>query len=167
MSAAAAKSSRSKRDRDGNGRVADNRKAFHNYFIEETIEAGVQLTGTEVRSAREGGVNLTDSYVRMENGEAWLVGCRISPYAAAGPLANHDPDRPRRLLLHRRQLDRLAGRVKLEGIALVVTKVYFDKNGRLKAEVGLAKGKKQHDKRASERDKDAKREIERAMRSRG
>lgn len=155
------------RTKEDSGRVADNRKAFHNYFIEETLEAGVQLTGTEVRSGREGGVNLTDSYVRIDKGEAWLIGCRISPYAPAGQAHNHDPDRPKKLLLHRRQLDRLAGRVKLEGFSLVVTKVYFNDAGRLKAELGLAKGKKQHDKRASSRDKDAKREIARAMRQRG
>ncbi|MFN2426611.1 MAG: SsrA-binding protein SmpB [Candidatus Binatia bacterium] len=154
------------RTKDTSGRVADNRKVFHNYFVEETLEVGMQLTGTEVRSAREGGVNLTDSYVRVDKGEAWLIGCRFAPYKPAGP-ANHDPDRPRKLLLHRRQIDRLAGRVKLEGLTLVVTKIYFDKNGRLKAELGLAKGKKLHDKRASSRDQDAKREIARAMRQRG
>lgn len=156
-----------KKTKETSGRVADNRKAFHNYFIEETLEAGLELLGTEVRSAREGGVNLTDSYVRIDKGEAWLVGCRFSPYAPAGPNNNHNPDRPKKLLLKRRQIDRLAGRVKLEGFSLVVTKVYFDKNGRLKAEVGLAKGKKQHDKRASARDQDARREIARAMRQRG
>lgn len=155
------------RTKETSGRVADNRKAFHNYFIEETLEAGMQLTGTEVRSAREGGVNLTDSYVRIDKGEAFLVGCRFAPYKPAGVAANHNPDRPRKLLLHRRQIDRLAGRVKLEGLTLVVTKIYFDKNGRLKAELGLAKGKKLHDKRASSRDQDAKREIARAMRRRG
>ena len=151
------------RRKEDSGRVADNRKAFHNYFVEETLEAGMQLFGTEVRSAREGGVNLTDSYVRIDKGEAWLIGCRFSPYAPAGQAHNHEPDRPKKLLLNRRQLDRLAGRVKLEGFSLVVTKVYFNADGRLKAEVGLAKGKKQHDKRASARDQDAKREIARAM----
>ena len=158
-----AKTSRTK---ETSGRVADNRKAFHNYYIEETIEAGMQLSGTEVRSAREGGVNLTDSYVRVDKGEAWLIGSRFSPYPPAGQ-NNHDPDRERKLLLHRRQIDRFAGRIKLEGYSLVVTKIYFNEAGRLKAEVGLAKGKKQHDKRATERDKDAKREIARAMRRRG
>jgi SsrA-binding protein len=152
----------SKKTKETSGRVADNRKAFHNYFIEETIEAGMQLAGTEVRSAREGGVNLTDSYVRMDKGEAWLIGSRFDPYKPAGP-QNHEPDRARKLLLHRRQIDRLAGRIKLEGLTLVVTKIYFDQNGRLKAELGLAKGKKLHDKRATARDKDAKREIARAM----
>jgi SsrA-binding protein len=151
------------RAKDTSGRVADNRKAFHNYFIEETLEAGLQLFGSEVRSARDGGVNLTDSYVRIDKNEAWLIGCRFSPYAPAGQ-NNHDPDRPKKLLLQRRQIDRLAGRIKLEGLTLVVTKIYFDQNGRLKAELGLAKGKKLHDKRASERDRDAKREIARAMR---
>jgi SsrA-binding protein len=152
--------------KETSGRVADNRKAFHNYFIEETLEAGMQLAGTEVRSAREGGVNLTDSYVRMDKGEAWLIGSRFDPYKPAGQ-QNHDPARPRKLLLHRRQIDRMAGRIKLEGLTLVVTKIYFDKNGRLKAELGLAKGKKLHDKRATSREKDAKREIARAMRQRG
>jgi len=153
------------RAKETSGRVAENRKAFHNYFIEETFEAGLQLAGTEVRSAREGGVNLTDSYVRIDKGEAWLIGSRFSLYPPAGQ-ANHDPDRPRKLLLHRRQIDRLAGRVKLEGFSMVVTKIYFDANGRLKAELGLAKGKKQYDKRATERDRDAKRDIARAMRRR-
>ena len=152
------------RTKETSGRVAENRKAFHNYFIEETLEAGMMLGGTEVRSAREGGVNLTDSYVRIDKGEAWLIGCRISPYAPAGQFNQHEPARDKKLLLHRRQIDRLAGRVKLEGFSLVVTKIYFDGNGRLKAELGLAKGKKQHDKRATERDRDAKREIARAMR---
>jgi SsrA-binding protein len=155
-----------KKTKETSGRVADNRKAFHNYFIEETLEAGMQLAGTEVRSAREGGVNLTDSYVRMDKGDAWLIGSRFDPYKPAGQ-QNHDPARPRKLLLHRRQIDRLAGRIKLEGLTLVVTKIYFDTNGRLKAELGLAKGKKLHDKRATSRDKDAKREIARAMRQRG
>ena len=152
--------------KETSGRVAENRKAFHNYYIEETLEAGMELAGTEVRSARDGGVNLTDSYVRIDKNEAWLIGCRFSPYPPAGQ-NNHDPDREKKLLLHRRQIDRLAGRTKLEGYALVVTKIYFNAAGRLKAEVGLAKGKKQHDKRATERDKDAKREIARAMRRRG
>src|SRR3954465_4605861 len=91
--------------KETSGRVADNRKAFHNYFIEETIEAGVELFGTEVRSARDGGVNLTDSYVRVDKGEAWLIGCRVATYPPAGQ-NNHDPVRPKKLLLHRRQLDR-------------------------------------------------------------
>ena len=151
---------------ENGSRVADNRKAFHNYFIEETLEAGIELTGTEVRSARDGGVNLTDSYVRIDDGEAWLIGCRISTYPPAG-LNNHAPTRPKKLLLHRRKIDRLAGRVKLEGFSLVVTKIYFNAAGRLKAELGLAKGKKLHDKRATSREKDAKREIARAMRQRG
>ncbi|HEY2774082.1 MAG TPA: SsrA-binding protein SmpB [Candidatus Binatia bacterium] len=154
---------RVKAAKEASGRVAENRKVYHNYFIEETTEAGLVLAGTEVRSARDGGVNLTDSYVRIDKGEAWLIGCRFAPYPPAGQ-NNHDPDRPKKLLLHRRQIDRLTGRTKLEGFALVVTRVYFDKTGRLKAELGLARGKKQHDKRASERDKDAKREIARAMR---
>jgi SsrA-binding protein len=102
----------------------------------------------------------------MDKWEAWLIGSRFDPYKPAGQ-QNHDPARPRKLLLHRRQIDRLAGRIKLEGLTLVVTKIYFDTNGRLKAELGLAKGKKLHDKRATSRDKDAKREIARAMRQRG
>jgi SsrA-binding protein len=153
----------SAKGKGGNGLVAENRKARHNYYIEDTLEAGIQLGGTEVRSARMGGVNLTDSYVRVDRGEAWLIGCHISPYAPAGEFNQHKPVRERKLLLHRRQIDRLAGRVKLEGYSLIVTKVYFDANGRLKAEVGLAKGKKQHDKRATAREQDAKREIARAM----
>ncbi|HYB99282.1 MAG TPA: SsrA-binding protein SmpB [Candidatus Limnocylindrales bacterium] len=148
------------------GRIAENRKARFNYAIEETLEAGIVLTGTEVRSARAGGVNLSDSYVRIQGGEAWLLNCRISPYPPAGRF-NHDPLRERKLLLHRRQIDRLDGRSRTEGYTLVVTRMYFDEKGRLKAEVGLGRGKKLYDKRASAREKDAKREIERAMRHRG
>ncbi|HYC56013.1 MAG TPA: SsrA-binding protein SmpB [Candidatus Binatia bacterium] len=155
-----------KGSKGSDGRIADNRKARFNYSIEETLEAGIVLTGTEVRSARDGGVNLSDSYVRIQGSEAWLLNCRIAPYPPAGKF-NHEPLRERKLLLHRRQIDRLDGHSRTEGYALIITRMYFDKNGRVKAEVGLARGKKLYDKRASAREKDAKREIERAMRQRG
>lgn len=155
-----------KQTKETSGRVADNRKVRFHYHIEETIEAGAELLGTEVRSARQGGVNLSDSYVRIRGGQAWLLNCRIAPYPPAGR-NNHEPLRERRLLLHRRQIDRLDGASRQDGYALVVTAAYFNKEGRLKFEVGLAKGKKLYDKRVSEREKDAKREIARAMRQRG
>ena len=115
-----------KKTKETSGRVADNRKAFHNYFIEETIEAGMQLAGTEVRSAREGGVNLTDSYVRMDKGEAWLIGSRFDPYKPAGQ-QNHDPARPRKLLLHRRQIDELLGRARAKGQTIVPLRLYLSR----------------------------------------
>ena len=155
-----------KKQKETNGRVADNRKVRFHYHIEETLEAGAELLGTEVRSARQGGVNLSDSYVRIRDHQAWLLNCRIAPYPAAGRF-NHDPLRERRLLLKRREIDRLDGASRQDGYALVVTAAYFNKDGRLKFEVGLAKGKKLYDKRVAEREKDAKREIARALQRRG
>ncbi|MBI5504583.1 MAG: SsrA-binding protein SmpB [Deltaproteobacteria bacterium] len=152
--------------KEANGRVADNRKVRFHYHIEETLESGIELLGTEVRSARQGGVNLSDSYVRIRDRQAWLLNCRIAPYPAAGPF-NHEPLRERRLLMKRRQIDRLEGAARQDGYALVVTAAYFNKQGRLKIEVGLAKGKKLYDKRVAEREKDAKREIARALHRRG
>jgi len=124
--------------------IAENRKAFHDYHILDTYEAGVALLGTEVKSIREGAVNLRDSFARIESGEVWIYNVHINPYSHRG-YADHEPTRKRKLLLHRRQIDRLAGRVKLEGYSLVVTKIYFDANGRLVAEavvvgIGLVPG---------------------------
>jgi SsrA-binding protein len=144
--------------------VATNRKAFHDYFIEDRAEAGLVLTGTEVKSLRDGRAQLKDSYVHFRQGEAFLVGAHISPYAA-GSWTNHLPERDRKLLLHRRELDRWAGAVATQGVSCVPLSLYF-KGARAKAEIALVKGKKLHDKRNSLRERDLKREADRAMRDR-
>ncbi len=142
--------------------VTENRKARHDYFIEETHEAGIVLTGTEVKSLREGKVNLKDSYAAVENGELFLCNVHISPYEQ-GNRYNVDPVRKRKLLLHKREINRLFGKVKQQGLTLVPLKIYF-KHGRAKVELALAKGKKTYDKREDLAKKDAKREVERAFR---
>ena len=144
--------------------VATNRKAFHDYFIEDRTEAGLVLTGTEVKSLREGRAQLKDSYVQFRAGEAFLVGAHISPYGA-GSWTNHLPERDRKLLLHRRELDRWAGAVATRGVSCVPLALYF-KGSRVKAEIALVKGKKLHDKRDAIREKDLRREADRAMRER-
>ncbi len=144
--------------------VATNRKAFHDYFIEDRTEAGLVLTGTEVKSLREGRAQLKDSYVQFRAGEAFLVGAHISPYGA-GSWTNHLPERDRKLLLHRRELDRWAGAVATRGVSCVPLALYF-KGSRAKAEIALVKGKKLHDKRDAIREKDLRREADRAMRER-
>jgi SsrA-binding protein len=144
--------------------IAQNKKAYHDYHIEETVEAGIVLTGTEVKSLRAGRVNLRDSYAAMEKGELFLIGTHISPYEQ-GNIFNHDPLRPRKLLLHARELRRLYGKVQVAGYTLVPTKLYF-KDGRVKVEVGLAKGKTTYDKRQTLAKKEAQREMERAFKGR-
>jgi SsrA-binding protein len=144
--------------------VATNRKAYHLYEILESYEAGLVLRGTEVKSLREGKAHFKDSYAHFEGGEAWLVGCHISPYHH-GSDANHDPDRSRKLLLHRGELNRLLGKVQERGLTLVPLRLYF-KNGRAKVELGLARGKKLHDKRRSIREREERRELDRAARTR-
>ena len=144
--------------------VATNRKAFHNFAILETVEAGLVLKGTEVKSLREAQVNFKDSYAAIDNDEAWLIGCHISPYHH-GSSANHDPDRRRKLLLHRREIARLLGKVAERGLTLVPLRLYF-KDGRAKVELGLARGKKLHDKRAAIRERDARREMAKEARDR-
>jgi SsrA-binding protein len=144
--------------------VATNRKAFHDYFIEDRTEAGLVLTGTEVKSLRDGRAQLKDSYVQFRAGEAYLVGAHISPYSA-GSWSNHLPERERKLLLHRREIERWAGAVSMRGVACVPLSLYF-KGPRAKAEIALVRGKKQHDKRDAIRERDARREAERAMRDR-
>jgi SsrA-binding protein len=145
--------------------VASNRKAYHDYFIEETYEAGIALAGTEVKSLRAGRVNLRDSYAEMRAGELYLVGAHISPYDQ-GNIANHDPLRARKLLLHRGEIDRITAKVDEKGYTLVPTRLYFS-GSRAKVEIGLARGKRQYDKRADLARRDAQREIERALRGRG
>jgi SsrA-binding protein len=145
--------------------VASNRKAFHDYFIDDRMEVGLVLTGTEVKSLREGRAQLKDSYVQFRDGEAFLVAAHISPYGS-GSWTNHLPERDRKLLLHRRELDRWAGSVATRGVSCVPLSLYF-KGSRVKAEIALVKGKKLHDKRDAIRDREMKREADREMRRKG
>lgn len=143
--------------------VAQNRKAFHDYFIEETLEAGMVLTGTEVKSLRDAKANLMDSYVLIKDNEVFLFNCHISPYTH-GNIMNHDPVRTRKLLLHKKELLKLQAKAAQKGYSIIPLKIYF-KDGRAKTEIGLAKGKKQYEKRESIKKKEADREIQRAMRA--
>ncbi|MDX2168800.1 MAG: SsrA-binding protein SmpB [Deltaproteobacteria bacterium] len=147
-------------DRD----VAVNRRARHEFHIDETFEAGIALMGSEVKALRAGKANLKDSFGRVENGEVWLWNAHISPYGPASQFG-HEPTRTRKLLLHREEIARLHGKVKEKGLTLVPLRLYF-KNGRAKVELGLARGKKQHDKRDAIREREVKREIDRALASR-
>ena len=144
--------------------IATNRKAFHNFSILETYEAGLVLRGTEVKSLREAQVNFKDCYATIDNNEAWLIGCYISPYHH-GSDANHEPDRKRKLLLHKREIARLLGKVAERGLTLVPLRLYF-KEDRAKIELGLARGKKLHDKRATLRERESRREMEKESRAR-
>ncbi|MGH7932051.1 MAG: SsrA-binding protein SmpB [Candidatus Binataceae bacterium] len=149
---------------DGYELVAENRKARHDFFIEESLEAGLALTGTEVKSLRAHRANLRDSYARIRNGEAYLSGVHISAYAPAGQFS-HAETRPRKLLMHRREIERLWGRVRERGYSIVPLKIYF-KNGRAKVELALAKGKHLYDKREAIARKTSRREIERTLKAR-
>jgi SsrA-binding protein len=149
---------------DGYDLVVENRKARHDFFIEETIEAGLALTGTEVKSLRAHRANLRDSYARIKDGEAFLQGVHIGAYAPAGQFS-HKETRNRKLLMHRREIDRLWGRVREKGYSLVPLRIYFIR-GRAKVELGLAKGKHLYDKRAAMASKTSRREMERALKSR-
>ena len=144
--------------------VATNRKAFHDYFIDDRAEAGLVLTGTEVKSLREGKANIGDAFGIVRGGEVFLVNAHIAPYGSSG-YVTHDPTRTRKLLLHRREIRRLIGAVEREGLTLVPLELYFS-DGRAKLAIALAKGKKLHDKRDDARRKDAEREIARAFRRR-
>ena len=144
--------------------MAENRKARHDFFIEESYEAGLALTGTEVKSLRAHKVNLRDSYARIKNGEAFLLGVHIGAYAPAGQFS-HKETRERKLLMHRREIDRLWGRVREQGYSIVPMKIYF-KHGRAKVELALAKGKRAYDKRAAIARKESRREIERTLKGR-
>ena len=141
--------------------IATNRKAFHDYFVLQKLEAGIALTGTEVKSLRDGKVNLKDSYIDFDHGEAYLIGAHISPYSH-GNRENHDPERKRKLLLHRREIDRLFGQVVEKGLTIVPLRLYF-KSGRVKAEIAVVRGKKLFDKRESEKRRELDREAEAAM----
>ena len=144
--------------------IAENRRARHDYHLLERFEAGVQLTGTEVKSLREGGAQLAQAYAEIRDGEAWLVGATIAEYAQ-GNVRNHAPDRPRKLLLHRREIDSLYGMVREKGLTLVPTRLYF-KDGRVKVELAVARGKERIDKRRDLAERDAKRQMERALKAR-
>jgi len=154
--------SKKKSSGEGSSTIALNKKARHDYFIEERFEAGLALQGWEVKSLRAGRVQLSESYVLIKDGEAWLFGTHISPLPTASTHIHPDPLRNRKLLLHRRELDKLIGAVERKGYALVPTAMYWS-HGRAKLEIGLAKGKKQHDKRATEKDRDWQREKQRLM----
>jgi SsrA-binding protein len=147
--------------------VSENRKARFNYEIGDTYEAGIALTGSEVKSLRTGKATIAESYADPKGGELWLVNANIPEYRQAGPFNNHAPKRPRRLLLHRRELDRLSGAVEREGMTIVPLKLYFDERGRAKIEIALAKGKKLHDKRETLKKRSWERERGRLMRMKG
>lgn len=146
--------------------AADNRKARYNYEIVETFEAGIQLTGTEVKSLRQGKATVAEAYASDENGEIWLINCYIPEYLE-GNRFNHQPRRPRKLLLHRRQIEKLSAAVQRDGMTMVPLKMYFTDRGRAKVEIGLGRGKKLHDKRETEKRRDWNREKSRLLRERG
>jgi SsrA-binding protein len=148
----------------GEKTIAENRRARHDYHLLERLEAGLALTGTEVKSLRDGRVTIAQSYADLRGGEVWLVGAHIDEYAQ-GNTANHEPDRDRKLLLHRREIDSLIGQVQQKGLTLVPTRLYF-KNGRVKLELAVARGKEQRDKRRDIAKREAQRDIERSLRRR-
>jgi len=145
--------------------VAENRKARHRYEISETLECGMVLQGSEVKSMREGKLSLDEAYIRVKDGDLWLIGADIAHYNNAG-MWNHDPRRPRKLLVHDREFDKFAGRAHERGLTLVPLKVYFNERGIAKCVMGLARGKKLHDKRETLKKRDTERGLQRAMRSR-
>lgn len=145
--------------------IAKNRRAFHDYEILETFEAGIELTGTEVRSLRDNNAQLTDTFALVRKGEAWLSNLHIAPFEN-GNIANVDPDRRRKLLLHKKQIRYLAEKTQEKGLAIVPIKMYFNDRNLVKVEIALARGKKLYDKRASMKDRDVKREIDRALKAR-
>jgi SsrA-binding protein len=143
--------------------IAKNRRALFDYHVESRVEAGISLTGTEVKSLREGSAQLSDSYAIGQHGELYLLNAQIPPYKPAGPLLNHEPKRTRKLLLHRREIDRLLEQQQKGGYALIPLSIYF-KDGRVKVEIGVAKGKRAADKRDSIAEREARREMDRARR---
>lgn len=145
--------------------VANNKKARHDYFIEDTYEAGIVLTGTEIKSVRAGKVSIKESYAKVENGEMFIYGMNISPYEQ-GNRFNVDPLRPRKLLLHKREIMKLVGSTTLDGLTIVPLSIYINEDGRAKMEIAVARGKKNYDKRADIAKKDAARKIDRAMKQR-
>jgi SsrA-binding protein len=142
--------------------IALNRRARHEFSIDETFEAGLALTGTEIKSVRAGKVNLADAYARIERDEAWLIGAHIAPWAQ-GNRWNHEPKRARKLLLHRSEIDELLGRTKAKGQTIVPLRLYITGRGKAKVELGLGKGKQQHDRRRDIADRDARRDVAREL----
>ena len=159
-----AKSEASSDRRPGDRVVTSNRRAFHDFHILESVEAGIVLTGTEIKSVRDGKATISEAYARIDNGELWLIGSNISPYSH-GNRANHEPDRPRKLLVHRRELERLREAVQQKGLTLVPLRLHL-KQGLAKLDIGVARGKKLYDKRAADADRQAKRDVDRALRGR-
>jgi SsrA-binding protein len=153
------------RTKDAEKVVATNRKAFHDYFIEERYEAGIILQGTEVKSLREGRVNLQDSYASVRGSEVFLHQCHISPYSH-GNIMNHEPTRVRKLLLHKIEIHKLLGKTQQKGLTLIPLRIYFSKRGYAKVELGLAKGKKLYDRRETIKTREAGREVQRAIKER-
>ncbi len=151
---------------DGDRVITQNRRAYHDYFIDDTIEAGIVLTGSEIKSIREGKITIGESYVRVDNGEVWLIGANVSPYKhGQSGFVDPDPARPRKLLVHRRQIEDLREATERKGLTLVPVRVRL-RRGRAKVEVGIARGKKLDDKRQSLAERDARRSIEVAMKER-
>jgi SsrA-binding protein len=165
MNAKVAAKSKSAGTRGGEKVVTVNRRAWHDYHIEEQVEAGIVLTGTEIKSIRDGRVNIREAHARLERGEIWLYGMHISPYGQAGDYFQHEPGRPRKLLLHRTQIASLGQRVEARGYTLVPLRLVL-RNGRAKIDIGLAKGKHAYDKRDAMAERDSRREIEQALRRR-
>jgi SsrA-binding protein len=153
-----------KEQEEGIQSICRNKRAFHQYHVFETLECGLVLTGTEVKSLREGSSSLDDAYAKIENGEVWLIGSDIPEYAMGNRL-NHKPKRPRKLLMHKREIAKFAGKASEQGYTLVPLRLYF-KNGRAKVELAVARGKKLHDKRQDQKTAEAKREIGKAMKQR-
>ena len=144
--------------------VTSNRRATHDYFIDDTIEAGIAMQGTEIKSIREGKVSITEAYARINDGELWLIGATISPYTH-GSYTNHDPDRPRKLLVHKQQIRQIRADLEQKGKTLIPLRIRL-KEGKAKVDIGVARGKKLHDKRMSESERESRREIERVLRDR-
>ncbi len=156
----------SDKDKEGRKIIAENRRARHEYFVEDVIEAGIMLTGTEVKALREGKANIAESYASPEDGAIWLINANIPEYSA-GNRENHEPKRKRKLLLHKREIARLAQAVERKGYTLTPLRLYFNERGRAKLELGLAQGKKIHDKRDTSKQRDWNRQKQRLLRDRG
>jgi SsrA-binding protein len=150
--------------RRGDRVITSNRRAFHEYHILETVETGIVLTGTEIKSIREGKASIAEAYARIDNGELWLIGSNVAPYSH-GNRANHDPDRPRKLLVHNRELGRLRAAVEQRGLTLIPLRLHL-KHGLAKLDIGVARGKKLFDKRATEAERQSQRDVQRALRER-
>lgn len=160
-----AKQARTKSDEENGSRVVtQNRRAFHDYFIDETLETGIVLTGSEIKSIRDGKMTISEAYVRVDGDELWLIGSNITPYSH-GAYANHEPARPRKLLAHRREIENLRAQVERKGLTLVPLRVAI-RRGRAKVDIGVARGKKLYDKRHAQAERDARRQVEQALKGR-